>query len=280
VEKINIMTNFNTQKKSSLIAIVTGLEHSGTTFLSRLITCHPKIDSGFECGVLLANSPQDFKKIQPFYEWMQTTVENGHWGIKKEDMIQVCSAKNWEEMYHRIILYSPIFKDKSSYILDKTPAYMPKLNNVLEKVNVPCLVIKKDILFQYFSFKKRGLSLEQFISRYKSYMNGLLKALEKFNSRIYIIEYEELYFNAMKGVENIFNFINANSNESLSWSESYSDGQNFNLFRENIKVDPFQHHFKYDNEIKKLKELTKEEVDALKPLQKEISEKMAKAKSV
>lgn len=255
-------TNHNTQEKSyPLIAIVTGLEHSGTTYLSRLITSHPKVDSGFECGVLLADSPKNFVNIQPFYDWMQAEIRKGHWGI--EDMTQVCLAEDWEDMYRNIIQYSPIFKDKSSYILDKTPGYMPKLDQVLEKVSAPCLVIKKGILFQYLSFKKRGLSLQQFISRYSYYMDGLSKALEKFNDRIYLVEYEELYSNTTNNITDIFEFID------LDIGEIYlkSSVEKFNLFRENIKIDPFPRNFKYDEAVKKIKELTEEESTILKQLE-------------
>jgi len=254
-------------KKSSLIAIVTGLEHSGTTYLSRLITCHPLIDSGFECGVLLADSPKDFVNVQPFYDWMQVEVEKGHWGIEKKDIAQICLAENWEDMYRKIIQYSPVFRDKSSYILDKTPGYMPKLDQILEKVLVPCLVIKKDIFFQYLSFKKRDVSLKQFVSRYVSYMSGLSRALEKFNDRIYIIEYKELYFNTAKKIIDVFDFINLDFRENCSETEFSSNEQNLNLFRKNIKIDPFPRNFKYNKEVEKVKELTEKEINTLKSLE-------------
>ena len=34
-----------------LVAIVTGMQHSGTTYLNNIINSHPRIMSGFECGI-------------------------------------------------------------------------------------------------------------------------------------------------------------------------------------------------------------------------------------
>lgn len=249
-------------KKSPLIAIVTGLEHSGTTYLSKLITCHPQVNTGFECGVLLADSPQDFANIQPFYNWMQGKIEIGHWEIRKRDMPHLCAADSWEEMYQRIIQYSPLFKDKSHYLLDKTPGYMPYLEKILAKIVVPCLVIQKDIFFQYLSFKKRGLSLDKFVSWYVSYMDGLSRALAQFPDRIYLIEYETLYKNPLAKSREIFDFIGLDFQEDYLKIEP-SSGQSAKLFNEGIKVNPLQRDFKYDEEIKKVTGLTEEEMTVL-----------------
>lgn len=243
-------------KNSPLIAIVTGLEHSGTTYLSKLMTRHPKIDSGFECGVLLADSPGEFPKIEPFYSWMQGSIEVGHWGVKSEDMADICSAKDWEDMYYKIIHYSPVFKEKSSYILDKTPRYMPKLDKILEKVMAPCIVIYKDIFFQYLSYRKRGVTLNRFVSRYTSYGEGLSRAVKRFGDRILLVKYEELHENTSK-INDIFNFIRMEFENHLL--DEPIDSSKTNILRAD---------FKYTEEMERLKKLTKEEYNTLSLMKK------------
>ena len=83
------------------IALVTGMEHAGTTYLSSLIKCHPLVNGDFECGVLLAESPADFRNISPFYGWMLRAKNPKQWGISEDKMeiilagsiIQILEAK-------------------------------------------------------------------------------------------------------------------------------------------------------------------------------------------
>lgn len=55
---------------ASLSVIVTGFENSGTTVLSQLIMSSPHIFGAFECGLLLACSPREFTRVQPFHNWL------------------------------------------------------------------------------------------------------------------------------------------------------------------------------------------------------------------
>ncbi len=50
------------QATSPLFALVCGFEKSGTTLLNEILRRHPGVDSGFECGFLLGQSPRDFLK--------------------------------------------------------------------------------------------------------------------------------------------------------------------------------------------------------------------------
>jgi len=61
----------------SLGFLICGLEHSGTTMVSDLFREHPLADSGFECGVLLCNTPSEFLTFEPFCRHMYVG-----WGIK------------------------------------------------------------------------------------------------------------------------------------------------------------------------------------------------------
>ena len=59
-----------------LVAIITGPEHNGTTYLKNLLDSHPEIFSGFETGILMHD---DFEKCLPFYNWVRG--EGYHWGL-------------------------------------------------------------------------------------------------------------------------------------------------------------------------------------------------------
>ena len=52
---------------SALRAIVTGLEHSGTTVFSKILFNVPCIIGAWETGLLLAKTPRDIRRVQP---WM------------------------------------------------------------------------------------------------------------------------------------------------------------------------------------------------------------------
>lgn len=91
---------------SPVAAIVTGIEHSGTTHLGNLLRCHPSLSGGLECGVLLGDSPADFPGFSPFYEWMMWTGPGG-WGISPDQMDEICRSRSWNEMYRGICRYSP-----------------------------------------------------------------------------------------------------------------------------------------------------------------------------
>lgn len=190
--------------------IITGIEHSGTTLLSRLLKQDPGLRSGFECGFLLADTPRDFMNIHPWYEWMQEPVSAHQWGVSSKHMEQICSAGSWEEMYRRLIHFSPVF-DQSSHqqVCDKTPRYLSCLDTVLEKLPdfVPCLVIEKDIENLWLSHKKRNAGLDSFCRMYEKYCTGLRYALEKHPARVHRINYEELCHNLDGQLKNVFSII-------------------------------------------------------------------------
>ena len=68
-----------------LAAVVCGIPFSGTTYLSRMITSHPLIDSGFECGLLFGESPKEFSKKAPkFYKWMMSNEVPYNWKLSNK----------------------------------------------------------------------------------------------------------------------------------------------------------------------------------------------------
>jgi len=183
------------------------MEHSGTTWLADLIRGHPNINSGFECGVLLGASPADFPQIHPFYEWMLKAKNPSHWAVTPDKMARVIAAPDWDTMYARIMESSPLFDAQTPFLLDKTPAYMPILKDILKKVSAPIIVIYKPILYQYTSYKKRNISLADFVNRYAAYIGGFLEAYKHGPHRFKVILHEELVNNTQMVLQDIFRFL-------------------------------------------------------------------------
>lgn len=55
-------------KDFKLSCIITGMERSGTTFLSQNLASQSLIKSGFKCCILLDNL-SNFKKVKPFLNY-------------------------------------------------------------------------------------------------------------------------------------------------------------------------------------------------------------------
>lgn len=190
--------------------VITGIEHSGTTILSILVKQHPGLNSGFECGFLLADRPQGFKDIHPWYECLQRPVSKNHWGISEEHMECICSSKSWDEAYLKLMKYSPVFdQELSQQVCDKTPRYMRYLDKVLDKLPdfVPCVVIEKDIENLWRSHKKRNSRIEDFCQNYKLYTHGLQRALKLHAKRIHRVKYEALCVDTHNQLNEIFSFL-------------------------------------------------------------------------
>jgi hypothetical protein len=178
------------------------MEHTGTTYLSKVLASNPDIMCGFECGFLLDDISR-FPDVDPWYEWMQTTTAKGHWGVNKENMTRICAAKDYYEAYHLLKKYagekgSTMIREcflKAKYIIDKTPRYAYCLDLIIEKIDVPFIVMQKNIYDLYTSYKKRGCELEMFLYRYFMCANSIKKACQKHPDRILVVDYDDLLQN-------------------------------------------------------------------------------------
>ena len=137
------------------------MQHSGTTFLSKLLTAHRRVNAAFECGILSADSPTDIPEVQPWADWFTTPIDEGHWGLTKEQFAEVAAAKDWNAAYERMIAGCPLFREGEDLIVDKSPAYLQALPEILAKVpGKPCLVLEKDALLTYHSYKRRDFPIK------------------------------------------------------------------------------------------------------------------------
>ncbi len=198
--------------------VICGLEHSGTTLLSDIFRQVPELDSGFEVGVLLGNSPQEFPNIQPFYKNMLDG-----WQITEDHLASICKTDSFSDFYSGLEQKSQVLKPTTKNIFDKTPRYFARLFECHDKVQVPFIATYKDPRALVFSDFKRTGKGKEFTAWYEEYKKPKLRYIEKiyknnyiplkneFNdnrySKILCISLEEICLNTRHIMEIIFSHI-------------------------------------------------------------------------
>ena len=197
----------------NLSFLVCGLEHSGTTMISDLFREHPAAESGFECGVLLCNSPQEFRNYVPFCNHMEIG-----WGITKKDLDECCEADSFPEFYSRLFSRSTVISQSNAEtIFDKTPRYITDIEAVTSKVNLPTIAVIKDPRSLTLSdFKRSGKKLEEFDKWYEGWKEAKINYMRSAyagyqyawnNDSCLVLRLEDICFNAKATVESMFNFV-------------------------------------------------------------------------
>jgi hypothetical protein len=119
--------------------VICGIEHSGTTLLSDVFRQVPGLGSGFETGVLLADSPASFRSLPVF------AAEFGkNWGLGEADIAFICGAADFPAFYRRLAQRSGVLAPGVTRIFDKTPRYMLALGACLARSPAPFIVTFKD----------------------------------------------------------------------------------------------------------------------------------------
>lgn len=195
-------------------ALICGYEKSGTTLLNEILRRHPRLDSGFEGGMLLGDSPRDFPGIQPYFAYFRQK-----WRLSREDMEQICDTDDWATCYRRIRDLSPVIADKNCELFDKTPIYMKQLSEVLARVpGVPCVVNVRDPRALMLSWARWSghsedpelyirQNLANYCQRYLDYARGYHAALPRYGDRIYLNRFESLCLEPQPQLEKIFDFL-------------------------------------------------------------------------
>lgn len=197
----------------NLSFLVCGLEHSGTTMISDLFREHPDTESGFECGVLLCDSPKEFRTFKPFCDHMEVG-----WGITKQDLDECCDVNSFTEFYSRLFSKSTIInQSKAQVIFDKTPRYITHMQEVQSKVNLPTIAVIKDPRSLALSdFKRSETPLDDIDTWYEgwkdakiSYMRSAYEGYQYAwnNESCLVLRLEDICFNAKATVESMFNFV-------------------------------------------------------------------------
>jgi len=192
--------------------VICGVEHSGTTLLSDIFRQVEGLDAGFEVGVLLCNSPREFKDFHPFVD----QIYKG-WGITQEDLNYICDTDSFEEFYERLYEKSKVIR-KPCKIFDKTPRYAWGLEQCIKNFQGKYIFTYKDpraLVYSNYKRYKEGKDfeewLEHFVPKAKKYW---LKIYENYRrvkqgefKNVLVVSLEEITFNTRNTLEKIFDFV-------------------------------------------------------------------------
>ena len=217
----------NTQSSAhGLRAIVTGLEHSGTTLVGSLLYNAPCVIGAFETGYLLAGEPKLIEKVQPWFRW-NSAVSNTrdlNYRLTQDDVEAMKRATSFLEMYNILRQRSYLFNDlndeeyctKPYDMIDKTPLYINKMHfeRVLKKTpNVPVIVTQKGYEKLKESWSKRNDTLTQ--EFYNETFENVWLMKKKYLNRILIVQEEDLMKFPNRVMFDVFHHV------GLEWKDEY-----------------------------------------------------------
>jgi hypothetical protein len=140
----------------------------------------PQVDSGFECGVLLGDSPRAFPDLQPFAK----NILAG-WKLNQQELEASCDTDDFDQFYRNLSAKCHCLKPGTTDIFDKTPRYLAKLDECLEKAKVPFIVTYKDpraLVYSDFTRSKQpdfDAWFETYAGAKLAYMRSLYANFEK-----------------------------------------------------------------------------------------------------
>eukprot|EP00571_Detonula_confervacea_P013154 CAMPEP_0172310358 /NCGR_PEP_ID=MMETSP1058-20130122/11440_1 /TAXON_ID=83371 /ORGANISM="Detonula confervacea, Strain CCMP 353" /LENGTH=310 /DNA_ID=CAMNT_0013023155 /DNA_START=77 /DNA_END=1009 /DNA_ORIENTATION=- len=226
---------------SAIHAIVTGLEHSGTTIVGNVLFNAPCIIGAIETGFLLAETPADIGHITPWIDWQGTTCERRdlYYNLTHDEIDVMKKAKDIGEMIDILRKTSHLFNNlndeaycrKPFNMVDKTPRYIhPQyFEDVLAKTpGVPVIVVKKDFEPLKESWAQRDSNLTQ--EFYDDVFDNVEAMMTKYPGRITTIQYEDLKSEPATVMEGIF------ARLDLTWDPDYLNMSN--LKRKFSDYDP------------------------------------------
>ncbi|WP_417726000.1 sulfotransferase [Roseovarius sp.] len=174
--------------------ILAGYERGGTTLLSELFRANG-YESGFECGVLMARTPPEFPKIQPYWDNMTK-----YWPLSAESLNEAVQG-DFAAFYNSV--FSQAFPNHSGGFFDKTPKYMEVLGQSLHRAPFVrgAVVIHRDPRAVFVSVSKRlkpaqdivatiEQHFNQLVSNYISYFVGCIAHIDRPN--VLFVPFEEL----------------------------------------------------------------------------------------
>lgn len=179
---------------SSVEYIIAGFERGGTTLLSDIFRQNG-FESGFECGVLLAESPSAMNNHSPYWEMLLTG-----WKIS-EAARRSASLGTFESFYD--VICAEAFPDFKGKFFDKTPRYMKSLGLCMSRAPFlkGAVVIHRDPRAFFVSAAKRlepdmdaisaiDRHFNELQDHYLSYFFGSIIHIE--NPSVLFVPFEEL----------------------------------------------------------------------------------------
>ena len=218
-------SRYKSSSTHGLRAIVTGLEHSCTTLVVRLLYNAPCVIGALETGFLLADQPNQIEAVQPWFKLNSASWTPGlNYRLTPVDVEAMKNATNFLDMYQILRQRSYLFNDlndetyceKPYEMIDKTPRYIYKLHfeKILEKTpNVPVIVTQKGYDKLKESWMKRNGNLTQ--QFYEETFDNVELMKKKFTNRILIVQEEDLMQSPKRVMLEVFHHV------GLEWKDEY-----------------------------------------------------------
>jgi hypothetical protein len=192
-----------------IFCVICGLERSGTTLVSELLRQVPGVDSGFEIGVLLPDTPRDFPGLEPYASALRT-----NWDLTEPTLAYCCDTDDFAAFYARLRAATPVLRPGTRAMFDKTPRYLTRLADCMDKVPVPFIVTYKDPRSVVFSdFKISGATdfdrwFEGYAPEKVAYMREhygeFQRAEARADGRVCLVRLEELCLRPRETCTRIF----------------------------------------------------------------------------
>lgn len=215
---------------SGLHAIVTGIEHSGTSITGQLLFNAPCVIGAWETGFLLADTPAEIESVHPWIGWhwkqkVKTGTPLSFYNLTDDDIGAMKQAKDFGEMLDILRGSSHLFNElkdetycqKPYQMIDKTPRYVyPKYFEkiLLKTPGVPVIVLKKPYEKLKQSWKNRNAPMPK--AFYDEVYDNVEKMIVKYPNRtIRIIDYNELMSKPSSTMQDVHALLN------LVWNPSY-----------------------------------------------------------
>lgn len=192
--------------------LLCGYERGGTTILSDLFRANGYL-SGFECGVLMKNSPAEFQDYSPYIDMIPAG-----WKIKSS-LEGVEFGENFGTFYNSLIRTAFPNASENARYFDKTPIYMQELGKCLSKTDFinKAVVIHRDPRGVFTSWAKRSITdssqhiadiiqhyINDWTQRYLRYFKGCIAHTSQ--SNVLFVPFEELCINTEKWASAIGQF--------------------------------------------------------------------------
>jgi hypothetical protein len=205
--------------------LLAGYERGGTTLLSEIFRANG-YESGFECGVLMAEAPRNMPEIKPYWDMLLPW-----WKISEETRNEAITG-NFKHFYDT--LCHTTFPEFKGHFFDKTPIYMSQLGLCMHRApNLKgAIVIHRDPRAVFLSMSKRlspdllaeaavETNFEQLTKRYLSYFVGCVTHVD--NPHVLFVPFEELVSREDVWLKNIGNFTNGKSFSKRQGKPRYSN---------------------------------------------------------
>ncbi|MBY6048010.1 sulfotransferase [Vannielia litorea] len=179
---------------SKVDLIIGGYERGGTTLLSEIFRANG-FESGFECGVLLADQPSEFPLQKRYYQMLRRG-----WRISEETRTKACQG-DFDHFYQTIC--NAAFPDFTGRFFDKTPRYMREIGACMHRYRKikSAVIIHRDPRAVMASISKRmepGLNPEEairknfsgLVQRYLNYFIGCAAHFD--NANVLFVPFEDL----------------------------------------------------------------------------------------